>query len=821
MWQVIYYIVVMLVSYYVSSQMMKKQRGADPLNERDVDIPQVSEGTPQAILHGDCWSAGWTVLGWGNVRNQGVKKHDQVAFYKYYMSILMGLWRGPINGIRCITANETIIWQGWITGSTRTYISAENAFGGQEKQGGVLGQMDVAFGNFDQAVNQRAVTLLQHGLPAFRGRTTIFYDGLIAANSLSPYAWLVRGHRTTAGWADGAWYPETCEIMLRNDHDDVGGNADLRNIHAKNGVHILYEAMTNPLWGKGKDPSLLDEARWRNAADTCFDEKLGLCSTWNVSDDVDSYMQKVCDHIGAGVYTSILTGKIAVRLLRKDYNPDLLPVFSPGSGLLSIESIEETSLSEAVSEIIVNWKDPVTNQPRSTRQQNLGLLQSAPVVSKSADYPYLPTVELANRIAARDLQAQGLGMRRYSLTLDRSGATLEPGDVIAINSPVHGIIRDVLRVLNLDYGSSDEGHVSVVASQDVFGLPSDTYALPQGSVWTPPPVAPGVISDYQLFEQHYRDLAAKLGQPTVDALPAGSGYVSSVAVAPTSACTRYDVQSKRANEKNFTLSSDQGSYTTRGIVSGSVFTRQTVDVTLGDVDPAGIPLDSLVLWDGEITQVAAVAGQTVTLRRGCVDTVPAEHSAGSYLWFYDNQTGDVDRSFVKDETVAVRMLSYAGTVSIDPELETEHPFTITGRIRLPYPPRQVKVAGLPFGEGTLVTGGDLVTWAASNRLTQGAAIFAHDDVEVAAEPGTTYNLVITDSLGATVLDQRGLAVQSVALPATPTGFDVWTVRLWSTRGGLDSLQQHVFALNFGNAVRMTSAGRARGTSQGGVRAITH
>jgi hypothetical protein len=658
----------------------------------------------------------------------------------------------------------------------------------------------------------------------------MYYQGEIAANSLSPYAWSVRGHRTTKGWAFGCWYPQAVEIILNNPHDIFAlDNPDdpsyspaqaieARKIYAKNFVHMLYEAYTDPLWGKGKDIALFDDVAWRAAALYAFNEGMGLCANWQITDDVDSFIQSICDHAGCGIYQSINTGLITIKLFRDDYDPNAVRVYGPGTGLLSIDEIDESSLSEAVSEIIVAWHDPVTNQDRSTRQQNLGLLQAAPIISKSVSYPYIPTVELANRVASRDLRAQGLGVRKYQVTLDRSAAKLEPGMVIGISSPAYGIVKDILRIINIDYGSNNDGSVKVTATQDVFGLPSTTYALPQGASWTPPPTQPAVISDYALFEQNYRDLVLAQGQPSVDALPAGAGFISTVAVSPNGACNYYLVSSKLPGETIFTVSKDQGPFAQRGIVSSAVNTRQPVDVTLGNIDLTKISVGSLALWDSELVVVEVINGQTVTLGRGCVDTVAALHAAGSYLWFYDGQTGDVDRSFNAGDNVALQLIAYAGTTGVDPSLAGVHNFTVTGRINAPFPPRQVAIADRPFGEGQSATSGETLTWASSNRITQASIVYADDAAGIDPEPNTTWSVRITDGSNNVVLEQLNTTDMSVELPQV-TGADNWTIELWATRDSIDSVQKHVFVVPYSDDLRITSTDDNRVIDNGSPRSV--
>ncbi len=62
----------LVVSYAVQALTMKhpKQRIA---TLDDFDIPQVEEGTPQAVVFGDVWLEGWQVLWYGNYRTTKIK----------------------------------------------------------------------------------------------------------------------------------------------------------------------------------------------------------------------------------------------------------------------------------------------------------------------------------------------------------------------------------------------------------------------------------------------------------------------------------------------------------------------------------------------------------------------------------------------------------------------------------------------------------------------------------------------------------------------------------------------------------------------------
>lgn len=69
-----YAIVTMIISYAITTAMMPRPPNADAATFDDFDFPQADEGTPQAVVFGDCWSGDWTVLAVGNYRTSAIRK---------------------------------------------------------------------------------------------------------------------------------------------------------------------------------------------------------------------------------------------------------------------------------------------------------------------------------------------------------------------------------------------------------------------------------------------------------------------------------------------------------------------------------------------------------------------------------------------------------------------------------------------------------------------------------------------------------------------------------------------------------------------------
>ena len=68
-----YYLAAAIISYIIATALQPKPAIPKPATLEDFDFPQVDEGTPQTVIFGDCWTSGWMVLSYGNLRTEEVK----------------------------------------------------------------------------------------------------------------------------------------------------------------------------------------------------------------------------------------------------------------------------------------------------------------------------------------------------------------------------------------------------------------------------------------------------------------------------------------------------------------------------------------------------------------------------------------------------------------------------------------------------------------------------------------------------------------------------------------------------------------------------
>lgn len=458
------------------------------------------------------------------------KSKSQLLGFKYFLGIHMGICRGPVDTLVEIqvgdrkawpveftelvsgtgtawVSQETILEDGsvLITGSNVTvpedyltteapdpitesgqiYINQPELFGGDKKEGGIVGYADIMMGEPTQGVNARLAAMLGAGsgelVSAFRGMFTIYYHGQVCSMSPYPKPWKFRVRRALKGWNDDdVFYPAIAKIGLTVIQPLVkGGPPMAQDIWAMNPAHIIWECITNEDWGRGLSSMFLDEASFTDAADALYAEGFGLCIKWMRQDTIDSFVQLIIDHISGALYVDRLTGLITLKLIRSDYDIEDLPVFTTSTGIVSIEDDDSNTSQMQINEIIVKFVDPIRGEDRQVRAQNLASIQTTgSAFSKTIEYPGVPIASLAARLAQRDLRVHGTQLRRFKITMDRRGYLLQPGAVFVYNDTLRNIENMVLRVGKVE--DTPEGRIVITCVQDIFGIPAYAYTGTQG-----------------------------------------------------------------------------------------------------------------------------------------------------------------------------------------------------------------------------------------------------------------------------------------------------------------------------------------------------
>jgi len=442
----------------------------------------------------------------------GGSSKKQTVGYRYRMGLHLALCQGPVDAVQEIQMGDRTAWGDADRaplstghGLTSLSINKPTLFGGDEREGGVVGTIDVLSGHAGQGRNDYLVSRLGSSIPAFRGVLSLVARKILfAANNPYIKPWAVRVRRFTAGWFDAPWMEWNAEV--RSWDEDEGREISV----GMNPAHILVQCLTDPHWGMGYPQSTIGWSFW-NAAWALSSEGFGLNLIWTRQQPIESFIGQVIDHIGGILYTDPEQGTFELKLLRDDYWIDSLPQLGPDE-IVRLERFERAQWGELPNELTVVYTDWQTGGDAAVTVENLAAIQlQGGVINQRRDYPGVNYGPLAARLALRDLRALGSPLARMSLTVARD--TLErapmPGDVFLLNWPRLGVDQMVVRVTGIDTLGAAEWRIE--AMEDVFGMSNTVLSPPPPHVEEPTiePLPPSLVL---AVEVPYWELARRLSR---------------------------------------------------------------------------------------------------------------------------------------------------------------------------------------------------------------------------------------------------------------------------------------------------------------------
>ncbi len=558
-----------------------------------------------------------------------------------------------------------------------------------------------------------------------------------------------------------------------------------------NPAHMLYQSITDS-WMGGEPEAQINDASFRAAADTLHAEGFGLCTEWtSTNESVEAFQQRICNVIGANLSRSPVDGKWYLDLIRGGYNASTLPVLTDDDILEYTE--QPGTLSDAVNQVTVEWRDPLKREDRSTAPvQSLGGIQMAgAVVGQVSTYREIPEETLALRAAARDLQAKARPLRRITGKVTRVGYAWRPGQVIKLQSAKRGIASMFCRVGDIDRGTLRSGAVSLSLLQDVFGLPQAVYVQPEAGSGPGDDDVPKAVAASAVQEVPYALLAALQPPGELAALPGSAGFLFAVAT-PAGAEIDYSLQVDAGVGAGY----EQQAESDWSATALTVAAAGRVDTVIGITGASGLEdavLGAMVLWGSEICRLDAVdliAG-TVTLGRGCADTVPAPHVAGDRLWVIDDSIALDVEQYSASDSVSAKLLPRTSGQALSLASAPAVGVTFASRQARPYPPAAVTINGGAYPAEVFTTAD--VAWRHRDRIASGTSLVDQAAASVGPEAGVTYTVrwYLNDVLSSTASGITGTTASHA-----PAADGLLRVEVEAVRDGLTSWQMQVIECDY-------------------------
>lgn len=215
-------IIAVVAAVYAYSRIPKPQI-APPPSLDDLEAPTAEEGRSIPVLFGRRRIKSPNVVWYGDLNTTPVRqkvkgllgsKYQNTGQYKVYLGMHMIIGVGPFDSIDKIEVGDKIAWEGYTTGG-QISINNNNLFGGDKKQGGIVGSVDIEMGLQSQVQNDYLLSVLGEDIPAYRGVVGVVlrHVYLGTTNFIKPWAfWGSRIHTRSDGTSQ--WYDEKSEIIV-------------------------------------------------------------------------------------------------------------------------------------------------------------------------------------------------------------------------------------------------------------------------------------------------------------------------------------------------------------------------------------------------------------------------------------------------------------------------------------------------------------------------------------------------------------------------------------------------------------------------------
>lgn len=736
------------------------------------NFPRIKEGTPVTIIYGKVRQKAPTILWYGKLKAIPIREKVKtglfsskrvVVGYRYQLSfqLAISLLTGSAVRLHRLWFGDKLLYTsvpGVDTDSSIAVVGKENVLGGYKNGGGYSGSFRWKPGQFNQTVDTNLETDIGKGtIPAFRGLAYAYFRNFEVGEQPQIQ-------------------PTSFEVSCIPNGLGLGGIGE-----EANPAEVLYDLLTNK-WGRcGLSSTFVNTASFIAAGTTLAAENHGISMAIYEGTDVKDAIGEVLRQIDGVLYEEPTTRQMHIKLIRNDYSIPSLPEFDE-SNILELSDFSVNTWEDTFNQvrIVYNSRAALYKMKAAIAQDLSNITYQDRVRSTEITYVGVTTEELANKIAARDLNFFSIPLTRLKVIANREAAVLRPGDVIKFSWPEYGISQIICRVQKFDLGELDDGRISIDLIQDRFGVLGTVFASPPDSEWDNPlqPAAPitidRIIEVPRWFNKRIIENTEGVIGGTID-----SSFVGYLASPPNENNTSFDAEVDDNADAVYSVDQDNAEFSATALVHTQYpFTTAEYDTSVGlriksisDTTIFAAATATAISEDGanlaivgdEIVAYESFTNNgdgTYTLTnvwRGVLDTSPRTHAVDARVFFLDKGLSSLGKTgFDGTEDLDIKLLSKTGLSVLAPADAPVRDLQLQQRPSRPYPPDLVTLGGVAHPATLDNSVGVSVAWNRRDRLKDTITLPTAAD-ESTVEAGTTYLArwqvgafpVRTQSLGAT------------------------------------------------------------------------
>ena len=410
-------------------------------------------------------------------------------------------------------------------------------------------------------------------------------------------------------------------------------------------------------------------------------------------------------------------------------------------------------------------------------------------ISTTIEYAGFTNGYTVARVASRDLFSFSTPLLSCAIYGTRELSNLALGDAFRLQWSDLELNDVVMRVVGIELGTQGSTKVKILATQDAFAAGDPLVASPPETEWVEYRSEP-VTPDYpMMIEVPYWDVVMRSGQAAADLLGEfDTGFIA-VATKPTPDALFMSLQIDgvsgyhQVNTINFSGTAE---------LEADIGYLDTVFDCENGINATTGRLQNYIQIGDELMNLVSVVGTTITVERGVLDTIPAQHSVGSRIYFNGGSGGSDGVTYQYNESASVKLLTAtplgtlaeAGAPVLSKALNQQRQFR-------PYPPACVKINTALYPSTILDTEDITVTWASRSRLQLTTAqLYPWTSASnYGAEEGQTYTIQLCQPSGTIIVQETGLEVLTVTFDLVDfSAYSDIRVKAWSVRDGYTCMQ---------------------------------
>lgn len=662
----------------------------------DFDFPTATEGRSVPLIWGTVRISGPNVVWYGDLEQTPRTQQGTVIGYLNYLGIQMVLCHGDGCILKRIRVGEKELWTGTATGETCFPVEKLELFGGiTAGAGGVNGTVCFYEGNGTQNPNEYLTTFQSEGgdTPAYRHFCYVVLQHMYLGTSTYIRPWDFEVQRIPDGLGLGV-------------KATVNGND-------ANPANVVYEILTNQVWGAGGNIGDIDTTNFTEIANTLYDEGNGFSYILDNATTIDGMFEEIERQIDGVIYIDRESGKWKINLVRDDYDINTITEIND-SNTKEVIHFTRGSWQETTNEfkVLFSHRDNEYNESYAVAQDMANQQIQQRTVTVTQQYNGVKDKDLANSLAWRDLTHLCRPIVKARVIVDRTFWNVQQGDILSWTNDTLGFTKLPVRVLQADLGQVDDGQIEMEIVEDVFSARIGSFASPPETQWedTVYPVV-NIPSYDRIFMEAPKGIADRdIVYPGVynrvwgGARAQGDGYLT---------LNLYESSSLVGILGGYMLA---GSLVTgvdisdNGIdieITGNPDTYSDLYANTFDTNDSEIAqnLSNLVVINNEFLSFRTVTdlGDKIRLDnvvRGMLDSVPASHTGNSRVWLVGNGGGLTDVSFATSP-VSIYPLPQSFSEALPLASGTATSVTLSSRHLRPLPGARMNIAGSVFNSNVV------------------------------------------------------------------------------------------------------------------------